>query len=184
MEPSEYYNAILSLKEIDCILKSLARKPFILSATFHKILTNALCTTARIKNHPTMTCFACGKARDDLYHFLRCPYVAFLFNLPPAFGTLKGHGSYFSPSNIAKLTVLFESYYIITRQYGQAFLKSPFHFVANKISNIARHVAIKNKILHLSHSNCISYAQVDEFLRTRNNVRNMPYGIPDAALCL
>ena len=172
---------LLSSKEIDLILKSLARKPFILSATFHKVLTNALCTTARIKNHVTLQCFACGKARDDLYHYLRCPYIAFLFKLPPAFGTIYGHGNYFSPNNIAKLTVFFESYYIVTRQYGQAFLKSPFHFVANKISNIARHVAIKNKILHLTHSTCISYSQVDEFLRTRNNPAYMSTQIFDAA---
>ena len=125
------------------------------------------CTTARIKNHDTMKCFACGKARDDLYHYLRCPHVAFIFNLPPIFGSI--HASLFSQSNLAKLAVFFETYYIVTRQYGKAFLKSPFTFIANKTSNIARHVAIKNRIMHLTRSRCISYAQVHDFMNLRKN---------------
>ena len=158
---------LISSKEIDLVLKSLAKHPFILSATFHKILTNALCTTARIKNHETLTCFACGKGRDDLYHYIRCPCISFIFGLPPAFGSL--HAPYFTPSTLAKLSVFFETYYIVSRQYGHSFGKSSFEFIANKTSNIARHVAIKNRVLHLSHSTCISYAQVQEYVQSRKS---------------
>ena len=170
---------LISPKEINSILKSLARQPFIISATFHKVLCNALCTTTRIKNHPTLTCFACGKARDDLFHFLRCPCVAFIFDLPPAFGSL--HANYFSTATLAKNSVLFEAYYIVTRQYGKAFLKSPFTFIANKTSNIARHVAIKNRIMHLTRSRCISYAQVHDFMNLRKNPAHFFPNILDVA---
>ena len=157
----------LSTTDIDSILKSLAKHPFILSATFHKILTNALCTTSRIKNHPTLACFACGKSRDDLYHFLRCPHVAFIFKLPPAFGSL--HKSYFSPNTLAKLAVFFETYYIVTKQYGPTFFKSNFEFVATKTAGIARQVAIKNKLLYLSQLPHISDNAVSEFVYTQQH---------------
>ena len=85
---------ILSPSQISSILSSLAKHPFILSATCIKGLTNALCITSRIKNRDTLQCFACGKYRDDLYHFIRCPYVAFIFSLPPAYGTLHIPPSY------------------------------------------------------------------------------------------
>ena len=74
---------LLSFKQVSDILQTLSDSPFIWSSTFIKVLTNAMCTTSRIKNHPTLCCFACGKGRDDLFHFLRCPHVAFIFNLPP-----------------------------------------------------------------------------------------------------
>ena len=79
---------MLSETQIKDIYQSVARQPFILSVTFHKILSNALCTTSRIKNHDTLKCFACGKGRDDLYHYPRCPCVAFIFILPNVFGSL------------------------------------------------------------------------------------------------
>ena len=96
---------LLTPDQISEALKDLSSEPFILSATFHKVLTNALCTTSRIKNHPTLYCFACGKSRDDLFHFLRCPHVGFIFPLPHAFGSV--HKPYFSVSNVAKLAVFF-----------------------------------------------------------------------------
>ena len=155
---------MLSAKEIETITKSLSRTPFIVTSTFHKVLANALCTTSRIKTHDTLTCFACGKGRDDLYHYIKCPRISFIFGLPPAFGSL--HASYFTPSTLAKLSVFFETYYIVSRQYGHSFGKSSFEFIANKTFNIARHVAIKNRVLHLSHSSCISYAQVQEYIQS------------------
>ena len=102
-----------------------------------------------------------------MYHFIRCPCVAFIFKLPPAFGTL--HAPFFSSSTLAKLAVFFETYYIVSKQFGQAFLKSAFPFRANKISGIAKHVAIKNKILHLSHIHNISYDQAQEFCTRRKS---------------
>ena len=172
---------LISESQINDVLKSFSRQPFIISATFHKILTNALCTTSRIKNHPTLTCFACGKARDDLYHFIRCPAVAFIFNLSPAFGTI--NFKYFTAINVAKIAVLFETYYIVTRQYGKAFLKSSFVFIANKTSYIARHVAIKNKIQHLARIKIINENHVHEFCNMRKNHAYFYPNILDAA-CL
>ena len=84
---------MLSPNEISSIIRSLSKLPFSLSATFVKILTSALCTTNRIKQHDATTCFACGKAKGDLYRFLRHPFVAFIFKLPLAFGSL--HKQYF-----------------------------------------------------------------------------------------
>ena len=76
----------------------------------------------------------------------------------------------------------FETYYIVTRQYGHTFSKSPFDYIANRTSNIARHVAIKNRVLHLSHSTCISYAQVLEFANTRRDPAHAyNYNVLDAA---
>ena len=54
-------------------------------------------------------------------------------------------------------------------QLGPSFIKSPFSFIANKTANVARHVAIKNKLLHLAESSFISNAQVQEFLHTLKN---------------
>ena len=158
---------MLSAKQVDSILTSLSDSPFLLSTTFINVLTNALCTTSRIKNHPTLKCFACGKYRDDLYHFLRCPYVAFIFKLPPAFGSL--HLPYFSISNLAKISILFETYYIVMKQYGVNFLGSEFAFKAHKISNLATHVAIKNKLSRLSHTSIISYEQANAFCHSCND---------------
>ena len=39
---------LLSPEDISCVVKSLSKLPFILSVTFHKVLTNSLCTTNRI----------------------------------------------------------------------------------------------------------------------------------------
>ena len=142
-------------------------------------MTNALCTTSRIKNHDTLTCFACGKARDDLYHFLRCPYVGFIFGLPPAFGTL--HQPYFNVTNVSRLSMLFESYDTVIKQFGANLLHSDSSYKANKISNIARHVAIKNKIHGLSHTSTISYAQAECFVTNRLNTHVADANIIDAA---
>ena len=63
------------------------------------------------------------------------------------------HSSFFSPKDLAALSVFFESY---MKQYGPNFTYSAFPFKANKISHIARHVAIKNKVLRLSQLSLIS----------------------------
>ena len=64
--------------DISSIISSLSSHPFLLSVTFIKVLTNALCTTSRIKNYATFSCFACGNYRDDLYRFSRCPHISFV----------------------------------------------------------------------------------------------------------
>ena len=74
------------------------------------------------------------------------------------------HAKYVSTTNIAKVCLLFETYCYVTRKYGSGFNKSSFSFIANKASNIALNVAIKNKILKLSQLSTISYAQVEDFL--------------------
>ena len=90
--------------------------------------------------------------------------MAFIFRLPAAFGTL--HKAYFSPPTLAKISIFFETYYLVTKQYCHSFLKSSFEFIATKTSGIARHVAIKNKLLHLAQASGISNSQVQEFLHT------------------
>ena len=171
---------LMSSGEISNVLTSISDHPFILSATFIKVLTNALCTTARIKNHPTTKCFVCGKHRDDLYHFLRCPCVAFIFKLPPAFGSL--HFPYFPVVNLARHSILFETNYIVMEQFGPNILASEFPFKANNIVNIAKHVAIKNKLSRLSHSTTISYSQAEEFISKQARSQVDGANILDAAL--
>ena len=159
---------MLSEIQIKDIYQSVARQPFILSVTFHKILTNALCTTSRIKNHDTLKCFACGKGRDDLYHYLRCPCVASILKLPNVFGSLRK--TYFSPIVLARLSVFFEAYYLMCRQYGFSIFKDNFAVVARKASYLARHVAIKDRIQFLAQLTNISYAQVCRFRDTRKHI--------------
>ena len=172
---------LLSPEDISSIVKSLSKLPFILSVTFHKVLTNSLCTTNRIKNFPTCSCFACGHLypwyKDDLFHFLRCPHVAFIFGLPKAFGSLKRN--YFSPVNLAKIAVFFEVYYLLTRQYGINIVPSSFEFIASKASSLARHVAMKNKIQYLTKSSCISNAQVQQFVHSCNICHTHMFGCLD-----
>ena len=174
---------LLSHCDISDILKSLSPLPFILSATFHKVLTNSLCTTNRIKNVDTCSCFACGQIfpwyKDDLFHFLRCPYVCFIFQLPCSFGSLKKN--YFSPANVARIAVFFEVYYLLTRQYGLHILPSQFCFVACKASLLARHVAIKNKIQYLAKIPVLHDTQISAFLhlRVHNSVCANMYGCLD-----
>ena len=163
---------LVSPKDISDILKSLSSLPFILSATFHKVLTNALCTTNRIKNSETCSCFACGQLypwhKDDLFHFLRCPYVAFIFQWPGVFGSIKK--SFFTPANIARVAVFFEVYYLITRQYGLHLLPSQFDFVACKASLLAKHVAIKNRIQYLAKIPQLYPTQVQAFLHHKHHI--------------
>ena len=136
-----------------------------MTTTFHKILANALCTTSRIKNHDTLTCFACGKGRDDLYHYLRCPCVAFIFNLPVAFGSL--YKPYSNENNLAKLAVFFEVYYILSRQYGITSLRNSFYYVVQKATSIAKHVAIKDRIQYLAKITSVSDARIRAFIEDR-----------------
>ena len=49
------------------------------------------------------------------------------------------------------------------KRFGPNLRKSQFSYIANKVSNAAKHVAIKNKVLRLSSINSISYAQVQAF---------------------
>ena len=49
------------------------------------------------------------------------------------------------------------------KQFGPSFISSSFPFKANKISHIARHVAIKNKILRLSQVSLISKERAHNF---------------------
>ena len=79
---------VLDSKDYEKVIKKVGRLPFVVSMAFNKVLANGLCTTARIKNHSTNFCFACGKFRDELYHYLRCPSVSFIFGLPNAFGNI------------------------------------------------------------------------------------------------
>ena len=53
----------------------------------------------------TLVCFACGKGKDELCHYMRCPCVAFIFKLPVAYGSL--HKAYFNDVNLARLAVFF-----------------------------------------------------------------------------
>ena len=95
------------------------------------------------------------------------------FGLPAMFGSI--HRQYFSHANLAKLSVFFEIYYILTRQYGVNILRqNDFAFVARKAAYLARHVAMKNKVQHLAHINNFSALQVDAFLEER---------VPDNSIC-
>ena len=159
------------------VLKIISRLPLILSVTFHKVLANGLCSTNRIKNKDTLPCFFCGKFKDDLYHYMRCPNVSFIFGLPKAFGSI--HVNYFKPEVLAKLAVFFETYYIVTRRYGFNLVKSPFQFIAYKTSYIGKHVAIKNKIQHLARMRLISYMQAETFINKDSSLFDAI--VPDAA---
>ena len=50
------------------------------------------------------------------------------------------------------------------KQYGPNFIHSPFPFKANKISHVARHAAIRNKVLKLSQLFRISKDKATSFL--------------------
>ena len=83
--------------------------------------------------------------------------MSFIFALPQIhFFQTTISASYFTPQHLASLSVFFEVYYIVMKQYGPNFIRPNYPFKANKISHIARHVAIKNKVLRLSHINLIS----------------------------
>ena len=49
------------------------------------------------------------------------------------------------------------------KQYGPSFISSAYSFKANKISHIARHVAIKNKVLRLFQLSLISQDKAHNF---------------------
>ena len=115
-------------------------------------------------NHDTLKCFACGGYRDDLYHYLRCPCVSFIFSLPLP---LAPFILLILPLRMWHLYLFFfETYYIVMKQFKSNFLKSDFKFIAKKTASVARHVAIKDIILNLARISCISYAQVQAFMCT------------------
>ena len=93
--------------------------------------------------------------------------VAFIFKLPVSFGSI--HKSYFNEVNLARLAVFFEVYYILARQYGITFLRNSFSYVVDKSSLLARHVAIKNKIQHLTRFTKISDNQIHTFIHDRKS---------------
>ena len=121
-----------------------------------------------LENRTTQPCFACGKAKDDLYHFLRCPYVAFIFCLPKMFGSIKK--SYFSPANLSRIASFFEVYYLLTRQYGLHILPFPYEDVAHKASVLAKHVAIKNKIQFLARIPQLYDSQISAFVLSQHSM--------------
>ena len=49
------------------------------------------------------------------------------------------------------------------KQYGPSFISYSYSFKANKVSHIARHVAIKNKVLKLSQVSLISKERAYNF---------------------
>ena len=106
------------------------------------------------------------------------PFYFFIFGLPKAFGTI--NHNYFKPGTLAKLAVFFETYYLVTRQYGICFSKSSFPFIAYETSYLAKHVAIKNKIQHLARIKVLTRPDIEDFLE------NLKYAysanILDAAL--
>ena len=81
------------------------------------------------------------------------------------YGTI--HDKYFSVTNVAKLVTFWETYYILTKQYGVYLSKSSFVFIASKASFHAKHVAIKNRIQHLACISSHSYVQVQAFIDDR-----------------
>ena len=50
------------------------------------------------------------------------------------------------------------------KQYGPSFISSSFPYKANKIPHIARHVAIKNRVLRLSHMSLISVDRAQQYI--------------------
>ena len=105
--------------------------------------------------------------------------MGFIFNLPPAFGSL--YVPYFTTANVAKIAVVFETYYIVINQYGSNFIQSDFPHKAEKVSYLARHVAIKNKVQYLARLTCISCSHAENFCKCRNDSFNA-HPWQDAAL--
>ena len=149
-------------------LKDISHLPLVVTATFIKVLCNALCTIARIKNSPTLRCFACGKPRDDLFHFLRCSCFGFIFNIPPAFGNI--HFGYLSKKVLARLAAAFEVYYILTRQFASRLKCMNYHVLACLASDRARLVAIKDRIQYLAQLKSLRASDVDSFIEERRSV--------------
>ena len=87
--------------------------------------------------------------------YLICLAICMMLILSPRFWQL------------AKLAVFFETYYLITRQYGAQFSKSSFCFIAYKSSYLAKHVAIKSKVQHLANINIISYKRAEEYINKK-----------------
>ena len=158
---------VASPKQLKDFLHKLASFPLVISVSYIRVLTNALCTTTRIKNSPTLPCFACGKGRDDLFHFLRCPWFTFCFGLPLSYGPL--HIAYFDNSTVAKLAASFEVYYTLTRQFGASLYKWNFIYLASQASYMAKHVAIKDKIQHLAQLRVLHAKDVQDFLTCKLN---------------
>ena len=96
---------LLAPADVEDISKSISKLPLVVSSVFYKVICNALCTTSAFHNSEILPCFACGKGRDDLFHFLRCSHVTYIFQLPRSFMHI--HKSYFSKCNLARLAVFF-----------------------------------------------------------------------------
>ena len=84
----------LSPAQIKSLIKSFSKLPLVGISSILKTVCNALCTTSAFHNCEILLCFACGKGRDALYHFLRYNKVAFILQLPEAFAHI--HAAYFS----------------------------------------------------------------------------------------
>ena len=86
VEIAAIQEGVRSMEEnIQDISKKLSKFPLVVSAALYKTICNALCTTSAFHNSEILQCFACGKGRDDQFHFLRCQCVSFIFQLPCAF---------------------------------------------------------------------------------------------------
>ena len=134
-------------------------KYYIFSSAFYKTICNALCTTSAFHSEIIPPCFACGKGSDDQFHFLRCAKVSFIFQLLPAFMHIKYQ--YFSHQNLARLSIFYEVYYLLTRRYGKDFYSdSDFSQFAIRTRQLAIHVALKNRIQHIAKLNSLSTSQV------------------------
>ena len=71
------------------------------------------------------------------------------------------HKPYFTQQNLARLSVFYEVYYILTRRYGRTnFCSIDFAKFAARTRNTAIHVAIKNKIQHIARISPISRSKV------------------------
>ena len=114
--------------------------------------------TTAFQGERVVPCFACAKCDDSLSHFMRCSKVSYIFQLP--YSQFSIHTPYFTPATIAKLSVLFEVHYLLSRRYG----KSAYFNI--KTRSLALHVAIKNKLLKLSHITYISYEQAEQFIES------------------
>ena len=112
--------------------------------------------------HTIPTCFACGKCTDDQFHFLRCPKVCYIFQLIPAFMHI--YKPYFTQQNLARLSIFYEVYYLLTRRYGKNFYSNiDFARFAVRTRQLAIHVAIKNRIQYIAKLNFLNTSQVCQF---------------------
>ena len=146
----------------------LSKQNSILTWTFIRIITNASCTSSRIKKDDYVyPCCFCGRGRDDLYHFLRCPQCCFLFSLPFSSGIIRH--DFFSDCHIARLACFFEVYYFLTRRYGSRLYNLPFCSLCDTISHIRSTIAIKSNIHHIIKFKVINENDIAEFRNKRKS---------------